>query len=336
MKKYQIFVSSTFKDLREERQAAVEAILKASHIPAGMELFAAGSESQLETIKRWIDSCDIYMLILGSRYGSIEPKSGKSYTELEYDYAVSQDKPFFAVVITDDAISRKAASLGKEILELENPSLLAGFRGKVLSKTSSFFSDIKDVKLAVFESVSDMEKRYTLGGWIPLNEVPDTRPLLAEITRLTKLATMLEKAKKSAEVKLAKVKSFDARDDEFAVLQKLLMEEIGTTDGHPVEEGKDTTKLPILKFLYLGCDDFAAGIENVLNMKSWDNFLFWNIAPKLQVHGLIVFNKVPGVRYRRCEFTEKGQAFVSYLKRSGVFSAWDKHMAATKPKKEKP
>ena len=48
-KKLQVFVSSTYNDLKEERQAAVEAILKAGHIPAGMELFAAGNDSQLQT-----------------------------------------------------------------------------------------------------------------------------------------------------------------------------------------------------------------------------------------------------------------------------------------------
>jgi hypothetical protein len=64
-KRFQVFVSSTFEDLRDERQAAVEAILKAGHIPAGMELFTAGSVSQLEVIKQWIRDSDIYMLILG-------------------------------------------------------------------------------------------------------------------------------------------------------------------------------------------------------------------------------------------------------------------------------
>lgn len=83
-RKLQIFVSSTYTDLREERQAAVEGILSAGHIPAGMELFSAGDETQLETIRRWISESDIYMLILGGRYGSIEPKTKKSYTQLEY------------------------------------------------------------------------------------------------------------------------------------------------------------------------------------------------------------------------------------------------------------
>lgn len=54
-KKLQVFVSSTYTDLIEERQAAVEAILDAGHIPAGMELFKAGNESQLKTIYKWID-----------------------------------------------------------------------------------------------------------------------------------------------------------------------------------------------------------------------------------------------------------------------------------------
>jgi hypothetical protein len=77
-RRLQVFVSSTFSDLIAERQAAVEAILRAGHIPAGMELFAAGDESQMEIIKQWIDASDVFLLILGVRYGSIEPLSGKS------------------------------------------------------------------------------------------------------------------------------------------------------------------------------------------------------------------------------------------------------------------
>lgn len=50
-KKMQVFISSTYTDLIEERQKAVEAILNAGHIPAGMELFKAG-RSQMETIKK--------------------------------------------------------------------------------------------------------------------------------------------------------------------------------------------------------------------------------------------------------------------------------------------
>lgn len=50
-KKLQVFVSSTWTDMILERQAAVEAILEAGHIPAGMELFSADNKKQFEVIK---------------------------------------------------------------------------------------------------------------------------------------------------------------------------------------------------------------------------------------------------------------------------------------------
>ena len=105
-KKLQVFVSSTYTDLIEERQAAVQAILDAGHIPAGMELFKAG-KSQMETIHRWIDDSDVYLLILGGRYGSIETDSGLSYTELEYRYALSKNMPVFAVVLSESFLTNK-------------------------------------------------------------------------------------------------------------------------------------------------------------------------------------------------------------------------------------
>lgn len=88
-KKLQVFVSSTYTDLIEERQAAVQAILDAGHIPAGMDLFKAG-KPQMKTIQKCIDESDVYMLIVGGRYGSIDEECVKSYTQLEYEYALSK------------------------------------------------------------------------------------------------------------------------------------------------------------------------------------------------------------------------------------------------------
>ena len=183
-RKLQVFISSTYRDLKSERQAAVEAILKAGHIPAGMELFSAGNESQMETIRRWIDESDIYMLILGGRYGSVEPKTALSYTELEYDYAVSEGKPVFAVVITDAGLDQKVKADGKDALESENPKELKLFRDKVLSRISSFFGDAKDIKLAVHETLADFQVRHKFVGWISGNDAPDVSALLEEIARL--------------------------------------------------------------------------------------------------------------------------------------------------------
>lgn len=93
MQKITGFISSTFTDLEEERQTAVQAVLNAGHIPAGMELFKAGDTSQKETIKKWIEESDVYMLILGGRYGSIDSETGMSYTHWEYEYAKELKSP---------------------------------------------------------------------------------------------------------------------------------------------------------------------------------------------------------------------------------------------------
>ena len=72
----------------------MEAILAAGHIPAAMEQFAPGDETAWGKIKAWIEESDVFILILGRRYSSIEPISGKSYVQLEYEYAVEARKPF--------------------------------------------------------------------------------------------------------------------------------------------------------------------------------------------------------------------------------------------------
>ncbi|MGN1152692.1 MAG: DUF4062 domain-containing protein [Candidatus Gastranaerophilaceae bacterium] len=57
-KKYQIFVSSTYKDLKNERKAVIEQILNMGHLPVGMELFVASDDEQFEYIKRITNNCD--------------------------------------------------------------------------------------------------------------------------------------------------------------------------------------------------------------------------------------------------------------------------------------
>lgn len=185
-RKLQVFVSSTYTDLKEERQAAVEAILNAGHIPAGMELFAAGDQSQWQVIQDWIRESDVYLLIIGGRYGSLEPITGKSYTHLEYEYALSQGMPFFAVVITDEKLADKAKEEGLDVVERENYKLLQEFKNLVKTKTVRFWNDLKDIKLAIHEALSQYSKREELIGWIPGNQGVNGAELAEEIARLGK------------------------------------------------------------------------------------------------------------------------------------------------------
>lgn len=90
-KKFQVFISSTYIDLIEERRKVLDVLLMADCIPAGMEAFVATDNEQFEVIKKVIDLCDYYVLIIGQRYGSINESTGISYTEMEYEYAKQQE-----------------------------------------------------------------------------------------------------------------------------------------------------------------------------------------------------------------------------------------------------
>jgi len=170
-KKYQVFISSTYTDLIEERQEAVEAILNANHIPAGMELFKAGNLNQLQTIERWIDESDIYMLILGGRYGTLEPKSKKSYTHLEFEYALNSGKPIFALVLTNEMLKVKSLAPNvrdEDVYEIMNQEKYQEFKEYVAgpNRVVSMVKNIDQIKAAVFGSINDIERFNDLKGWI--------------------------------------------------------------------------------------------------------------------------------------------------------------------------
>lgn len=95
--RHQVFVSSTFTDLAAERAEVIQAIWELDCIPTGMEAFAASNEGQWDVIKRVIDECDYYILIIGGRYGSMTSE-GMSYTEKEYRYAKKIGLPVLAFV----------------------------------------------------------------------------------------------------------------------------------------------------------------------------------------------------------------------------------------------
>ena len=191
-KRLQIFISSTFTDLIEERQAAVQAILSAGHIPAGMELFSAGDKSQMQVIQNWIEQSDIYLLILGGRYGSINEETGLSYIQLEYEYALNLGKPVFAVVINEQYLDEKVKKLGKGVIEQENYNKYLAFRKTVLSKIVKFFNDPKDIKIAIYETASEYSKRNDLIGWVPGNQNPDSSSVSKEFIRLSETNSQLK------------------------------------------------------------------------------------------------------------------------------------------------
>jgi hypothetical protein len=256
-KKYQVFISSTFTDMKAERQAAVEAILTAGHIPAGMELFSAGDELQLEVIKRWILQSDIYLLILGARYGSLEPKTRRSYTEIEYDYAVENNKPHFTLLLSEKALVNKREELESDGIQVYYEEMLAEFRAKVSAKMVRFVDDVKDIKIFLPEAIRGLEDRRSLAGWVRSDDVVDTAPLLQEITRLTDKNSELES---DLEAALASVPT--------------------TVAGAPLADLDDNAEVAVEYKLWIG----GSAKEQIANRKITWGRLFALISPKIIEH----------------------------------------------------
>ena len=151
-----------------------------------MELFTSGDESQMEVIKQWIDESDVYLVILAGRYGSVEPKTGKSYTQLEYEYALEKGKPLFACAINDAALENRVKAHGISVIETDNSQKLKDFRELVLSKTVRFWDDSKDIKISIGETLAHFSRRDDLNGWVRSQEEADMPALADEIARLSK------------------------------------------------------------------------------------------------------------------------------------------------------
>jgi hypothetical protein len=195
-KRYQVFVSSTFRDLEIERQEVINALLELDCIPSGMELFPAANESQWNLIKKVIDDCDYYLLILAGRYGSLGPE-GQSYTEMEYRYALERAKPIIAFTHKDP---------GKIILEKsetlpDGKRRLGEFRSLVEKKLCKQWDSPQDLGSVVSRSLVQLIKSTPAIGWVRANELADseaTSELLRLRREVDELRDALNQARTSA------------------------------------------------------------------------------------------------------------------------------------------
>lgn len=181
-KRYQVFISSTFADLQEERAKVQKMIMQLDCIPAGMELFPAIDEEQLEFIKRIIDDSDYYLLIIGGRYGSISSEDGISFTEKEYDYAVSKGIKVIALLHKNP----EKLSLDKSEIDANAREKLFNFRNKAATgRLVSYWDEINELSALVATSLPRTIKTYPAVGWVRGDSVPSSE-LYKELNDLRK------------------------------------------------------------------------------------------------------------------------------------------------------
>jgi hypothetical protein len=92
--KARVFVSSTSIDMADERSALRDALYKMCDVEfAGMEDWGARANPPVQESLQEVRSSDIYIGIIGNRYGHVDESSGQSVTEMEYRQAKSVGKP---------------------------------------------------------------------------------------------------------------------------------------------------------------------------------------------------------------------------------------------------
>lgn len=186
-KKYQIFISSTYLDLVKEREQVIKACLEMGNIPVGMEMFSAADEEQWKIIQRQIDDIDYYVILVAHRYGSTTDE-GLSYTEKEYDYAVSKGIPVLGFIIDDGA-----AWPADRVDQDEDKKLsLVNFKEKIKSKHVNFWSNKDELHARFSIALMKAMVNYPRSGWVKAEDSIGS-DVMKELSRLSSENSSLRK-----------------------------------------------------------------------------------------------------------------------------------------------
>jgi len=208
-KKFQIFISSTFRDLIDERQDTIRSVLDLGHIPSGMEIFPAADVQQFEYIRKVIDECDYYILIIGARYGSVDAE-GVSFTEKEYAYAVEKGLPVLAFIHGDvQSLPVSRSDTDPAIVERLNRFRIKVGEGRLVR----FWKTREELKAQVIISLAKATNDFPAVGWIRGDAVA-SETLLTQINGLRnqndELKVALEKLKQAEKPIFDDIADFDS------------------------------------------------------------------------------------------------------------------------------
>lgn len=161
-RKYQVFISSTYKDLISYRQVVSDEITFRGHISAGMENFTACGEDLETYIKHVIDDSDYYVLIIGQRFGSHIPTNENiSYTMMEYEYAKAKGMRIIPFIYNGDRL------LNGNDLDM-NKQKLDGFISQISKSVPQYFKDENELIRKLTKALDNEMTNYPQKGWIRL------------------------------------------------------------------------------------------------------------------------------------------------------------------------
>lgn len=280
-KRYQVFVSSTFTDLVEERQNVMQALLELDCIPAGMELFSASDADQWSLIKEVIDDCDYYIVIIGGRYGSTTAE-GISFTEKEFDYAASEDKPILAFLHQDpDQIPA-----GKTEIDQPSREKLLAFRQKAeTNRVCKYWSTPEDLGGKVSRSLIKTIKTHPAEGWIR-GRYAATPELLTQVNQLRETNQQLKANLAAAGAKSPKgTEQYSGGSDTIGINGTKEVGPEKTTEDWNLEITWDDIFSYVGPIMYEDCNEqrMQTHLSNILKTIQVTD-------PKIEIHGFQLSN----------------------------------------------
>jgi hypothetical protein len=161
-RRYQVFISSTFRDLQSERQKVLQAVLELRAFPTGMEMFPAADDEQWQFIQQEILSSDYYVVVVAGKYGSLA-EDGQSFTEKEYDFATNSGKPVMGFLVRELG-DLKGSKLEEEQAKRDK---LQAFRNKVSrGKLVKFYRTEDELKAQVMQALVHAFQFKPREGWV--------------------------------------------------------------------------------------------------------------------------------------------------------------------------
>jgi hypothetical protein len=151
---YRAMISSTTKDMLVHRQQAQDACLRQDFFPVMMEHLPPSPDDAVRRSLSLVDGADVYVLVLGLRYGEIPGGYEKSYTHLELDRAIERGIPILVLLtgprhpFTETDIDLGAA--GERVLRL---------REEVRRHGVSYFSSPEDLRSLLIAGLVDIRQR---------------------------------------------------------------------------------------------------------------------------------------------------------------------------------
>ena len=129
--------------------------------------FRLRTTDSLTLIKSVIDDSDYYLVLLAGKYGSQPPGETKSFTHLEYDYALATGKPTIALLHSNPGL----LPADKTERSDDGRRLLDGFREELRKKNGRLWKDPGGAHFGSLHGVQHLKKTRASVGWIRGSEI---------------------------------------------------------------------------------------------------------------------------------------------------------------------